>query len=59
MQERHTGAMDDEHLDWEWLDLLLTARHMGLTIEQIRAFIRDTLATINSKTLETTDRPTT
>ncbi|WP_082034023.1 anti-repressor SinI family protein [Cohnella kolymensis] len=36
-----TKSMDIEELDLEWIDLMLTARNMGLSIEEVRAFLRE------------------
>lgn len=35
-----TSLREIEELDVEWVDLILTARNMGLSIEEIRAFLK-------------------
>jgi DNA-binding transcriptional MerR regulator len=34
------NQMDSEDLDVEWIDLILTARKMGLSMDDVRAFLR-------------------
>ena len=31
----------DDKLDKEWVDLVMTARRLGLTLEQLREFLRN------------------
>jgi hypothetical protein len=35
-----TNQMDSEELDREWIDLCLTAYELGLSTDDIRAFLR-------------------
>ncbi|MCP3740515.1 anti-repressor SinI family protein [Rossellomorea sp. BNER] len=35
-----------ENLDEEWLSLILTARQIGLTIEEVREFIKQSQETV-------------
>jgi hypothetical protein len=36
------NEIDNEELDKEWIDLCLTAHELGLSKEDIRAFLRST-----------------
>ncbi|MFE5321217.1 anti-repressor SinI family protein [Paenibacillus sp. NPDC056579] len=36
-----TNQMMTEELDWEWANLILTARKLGLSTEDIRSFLRN------------------
>lgn len=40
-----TKSMDTEQLDLEWIDLILTARNLGLSIEEVRGFLRGSIET--------------
>lgn len=36
----HGGSVQGvEQLDWEWVSLMLSARDIGLTVEQVRRFL--------------------
>lgn len=51
----NTKAFGRQSVDIEWLQLVLMARQLGLTIEEIRSF----LTTTNSARDYPRDRPTT
>lgn len=36
-----TNRMDFEELDVEWIDLILDARNLGFSMDDIRAFLRN------------------
>lgn len=36
-----TKSMDTQQLDKEWIDLILAARNMGLSLEEVRAFLKE------------------
>jgi len=38
----NTNQIDIEELDREWIDLCLTAHELGLSTDDIRAFLRST-----------------
>lgn len=33
--------LDEKELDKEWLDLILEARNLGLTVDEIKDFLKD------------------
>jgi hypothetical protein len=37
----NNGARSHDELDKEWVDLVVTARQMGLTIEELREFLHN------------------
>ncbi|NHW33271.1 DNA-binding anti-repressor SinI [Paenibacillus aceris] len=37
--------MDFEEFDTEWIDLIMSARKMGLTMDDIRAFLKNPFQT--------------
>lgn len=39
------NQMDFEEYDMEWIDLIMSARKMGLTMEDIRAFLKNPFQT--------------
>lgn len=53
----NTKAFGRQSVDIEWLQLVLMARQLGLTIEEIRSFL--TTTTTNSARDYPRDRPTT
>ncbi|SCC15674.1 Anti-repressor SinI [Fictibacillus enclensis] len=40
----------NEHLDQEWIHLILQAKKMGLSIEEVRLYLRKTYITPPAKT---------
>lgn len=36
-----TSRVDIDELDGEWVQLILTARHLGLELDEIRRFLRE------------------
>ncbi|WP_240159447.1 anti-repressor SinI family protein [Paenibacillus aceris] len=39
------NQMDFEEFDTEWIDLIMSARKMGLTMDDIRAFLKNPFQT--------------
>jgi DNA-binding transcriptional MerR regulator len=38
-----TATVDEKELDNEWLDLILEARELGITYEEIKEFLNNSL----------------
>jgi DNA-binding transcriptional MerR regulator len=36
-----TPLLDEKELDKEWLDLVLEARNLGITVDEIKDFLKD------------------
>ncbi|NOV00194.1 anti-repressor SinI family protein [Paenibacillus planticolens] len=49
--------MDFEEYDTEWIDLILSARKMGLTMDDIRAFLRSPFQTTQKSQNSTENDP--
>jgi DNA-binding transcriptional MerR regulator len=36
-----TSLLDEKELDKEWLELILEARNLGITVDEIKDFLKD------------------
>jgi DNA-binding transcriptional MerR regulator len=36
-----TSLLDEKELDKEWLDLILEARNLGITVDEIKDFLKN------------------
>ncbi len=41
MQGYDLGDWGYEMFDWEWLELILSAKHLGLTLDEVRIFLQN------------------
>lgn len=51
------NQMDIEEYDMEWIDLIMSARKMGLTMDDIRAFLRSPFQSTQKSQTSTENDP--